>query len=78
MSTENEREPIAHEPGEAPAMRSLSAMLFQGAAALGEATGGVGALALGVSKLKETFGGDGQGASEESPQQAPSSDQKTP
>ena len=34
-------------------------MLFQGAEAFGEATGGLGALAVGASKLKETFvGGD--------------------
>jgi hypothetical protein len=77
MSTD-EREPIAHEPGEAPAMRSLSAMLFQGAEAFGEATAGLGALAGGMGKLKEAFGGGDQSTVEESPPQAPPTDPKTP
>jgi hypothetical protein len=52
-------------------MRSLSAMLFQGAEAVGEATGGLGALALGVSKLKETFGATVKSAARSLPRTIP-------
>ena len=41
--------------------RSLDAAM-QGAEALGVLTGGLGTLAIGASKLKETFGGGDQGA----------------
>jgi hypothetical protein len=41
--------------------RSLDAV-YQGAQAVGELTGGLGAFAIGVSKLKEAFGGGEQGA----------------
>jgi hypothetical protein len=65
MNDENQqRQRIALPPdrGEVEVVeRSLDAV-FQGAQALGELTGGLGALALGASKLKETFGGGGQSA----------------
>ncbi|HUK93848.1 MAG TPA: hypothetical protein VLU96_02200 [Gaiellaceae bacterium] len=63
MNEENEQ-PNAERPRPADVepevieRRSLDAV-FQGAQAFGEATGGLGALLLGVSKVKETFrGGD--------------------
>jgi hypothetical protein len=59
MSDEN-REPEAVERvGTEASERSLDAV-FQGAEALGVLAGGVGGLAAGVGKLKETFGGSDQ------------------
>jgi hypothetical protein len=60
---------------EARQYRSLSAMLFQGAEAFGVATGGAGTLALGVSKLKETFGNAGQGHDQQPQPGDPPADQ---
>jgi X-X-X-Leu-X-X-Gly heptad repeat protein len=56
-----EPEPAARVGTETTEKRSLDAV-YQGAQALGELTGGVGALAIGVSKLKEAFGGGDQTA----------------
>jgi hypothetical protein len=75
--SDDQRKNSAEERGnraeaEAPMYRSLSAMLFQGAEAFGEATGGAGALALGVSKLKETFGSS---SDQSGVQQPPPNDQ---
>jgi hypothetical protein len=56
---EDSREPTPESspPGEAPEIerRSLD-LVFQGAEAFGVLAGGVGGLAAGVGKLKETFG----------------------
>lgn len=60
---EDSREPTpdTSQDAEAPEIerKSLDAVL-QGAQAVGELTGGLGALAIGVSKLQETFGSDGR------------------
>jgi hypothetical protein len=72
MNEENEQ-PNAERPQPADVepevieRRSVDAVL-QGAEALGVLTGGLGTLAIGASKLKETFGGGEQGA------EAPSTD----
>jgi hypothetical protein len=68
MSDENREPKSDSRPAdEVIERRSLDAVL-QTAQAIGELTGGLGALAIGASKLKETFGGGEQGA------EAPSSD----
>ena len=38
--------------------RSTSSLIFDGAAAVGAVGGGLGALALGVAAVKQTFGGE--------------------
>jgi hypothetical protein len=52
--------------------RSLDAV-FQGAQAFGEATGGLGALLVGVSKVKETFGGGDENTEPPPPSDPPAS-----
>ena len=74
MNEENEQ-PKAERPQPADVEsevveRSLDAVL-QGAQAFGEATGGLGALLLGVSKVKETFGGGDQSADPPPPPSEP-------
>jgi hypothetical protein len=75
MNEENEQ-PNAERPQPADVepevieRRSLDAVL-QGAQAVGELTGGLGALAIGVSKLKETFGGGDQSADPSPPPSDP-------
>jgi hypothetical protein len=41
--------------------RSVSSLIFQSAEALGEATLGLGTLAIGASQLKKAFGGGDSG-----------------